>query len=60
MDIKSRQDIENVVNLFYDKIKTDKTLSFSFTEVIQVDWPKHQITMADFGKMYFSYGWLRR
>ncbi|ADY54170.1 hypothetical protein Pedsa_3641 [Pseudopedobacter saltans DSM 12145] len=48
MDIRSRQDIENVINLFYDKIKTDKTLSFFFTEVIQVDWPKHLIAMADF------------
>ncbi|MFD1629409.1 group III truncated hemoglobin [Pseudopedobacter beijingensis] len=48
MDITSRKDIENVINLFYDKIKTDKTLSFFFTEVIQVNWPKHLAAMTDF------------
>ncbi len=48
MDITNREDIENVINLFYEKVKTDELLGFFFTEVVQVDWKKHLVVMANF------------
>lgn len=47
-DIKNRRDIENVVHLFYQKIKSDKLLSHYFTEVVPVNWEKHLPLMCSF------------
>lgn len=47
-DITSRNDIEKMVNRFYEKVKTDELISFFFTEIIPVDWPAHLPRMYAF------------
>jgi hemoglobin len=44
-DIENRQDIEIVVNSFYDKVRHDDTISFMFDHV---NWDKHLPLMYDF------------
>ena len=44
-DILNRQDIESVVNHFYDKVRKDDVLSRMFDHV---DWEKHLPVMYDF------------
>ena len=44
-DITSRQDIETLVNRFYDKVKSDDLLAPVFSHV---DWPKHLPVMVNF------------
>src|SRR5688572_3677735 len=44
-DITSRQDVENMVNKFYDKVKTDQLLGPVFSHV---DWPHHLPVMYNF------------
>lgn len=46
--IEHLADIELLVNSFYDKVKTDDTIGYFFTEVAQVDWPVHLPRMYDF------------
>lgn len=47
-DIASRTDIEQVINSFYAKAKTDTGIGFFFTEVVPVNWSKHLPVMYDF------------
>ncbi|MBX3254547.1 MAG: group III truncated hemoglobin [Chitinophagaceae bacterium] len=47
-DIASRADIEKVVHLFYDKVKTDEVISFFFFKVIPIDWEQHMSVMCSF------------
>jgi hemoglobin len=47
-DIASRTDIEQVINSFYGKAKTDAGIGFFFTEVVPVNWSKHLPVMYDF------------
>lgn len=47
-DILIREDIELLVNTFYDKIKKDDTIGYFFTEIANVDWPTHLPKMYDF------------
>ena len=47
-DIKSRADIELMVNRFYDKVKKDEVIGYFFTEVVQVNWEKHLPVMYNF------------
>jgi hemoglobin len=44
-DIATREDIEKLVNLFYDNVKTDPLLGPVFSHV---DWPNHLPTMYNF------------
>lgn len=44
-DITSRQDIELLINRFYDKVKSDPLLAPVFSHV---NWPKHLPVMCDF------------
>lgn len=56
-DIRNRADIEKLVNVFYDKIKTDAEIGYFFTEVAQVNWEKHLPIMYDFWEnILFSTG----
>ena len=56
-DIKNRTDIEKLVNVFYDKIKTDAEIGYFFTEVAKVDWEKHLPIMYNFWEnILFSTG----
>lgn len=47
-DIASRQDIELLVNRFYDKVKSDAVIGFIFTDIARVNWEKHLPVMYDF------------
>ncbi|MFT3681326.1 MAG: group III truncated hemoglobin [Ferruginibacter sp.] len=47
-DITSRTDIENLITHFYEKVKTDKTIGFIFTDVVKMDWPHHIPVIVDF------------
>lgn len=47
-DITNREDIELMVNTFYDVVRKDKRLSFLFDETAKVDWPHHLPKMYDF------------
>ncbi len=44
-DIKNRNDIEILVNTFYEKVKKDSMIGFMFSHV---DWVKHLPVMYDF------------
>lgn len=47
-DIENREDIECLVNSFYDVVKKDALLGRIFDEVMQVNWEKHLPKMYDF------------
>lgn len=47
-DIRNRSDIEQLVKVFYEKIKTDNKIGYLFTEVALVNWEKHLPIMYDF------------
>lgn len=40
-NIESIEDIQKMVNDFYDAVKADPLIGPKFTEVAQVDWDKH-------------------
>jgi len=47
-DIKNKDDIKKLVDLFYDKVNTDNQLSIIFNEVAKVDWEHHLEKMYRF------------
>lgn len=47
-DIKSRADIERMVNTFYDKVRQDDMIGFIFNDIAKVNWEKHLPVMYDF------------
>ena len=47
-DISSRADIEKMVFQFYELVKADNTISFIFTDVVQMNWEKHIPVIVDF------------
>lgn len=47
-DIRNREDIELLVNSFYDKVKQDPVIGFIFNDIARVDWPHHLPIMYDF------------
>ncbi|SFP85417.1 group III truncated hemoglobin [Parafilimonas terrae] len=47
-DIKSRADVERMVNTFYDKVKQDDVIGFIFNDIAKVNWEKHLPVMYDF------------
>ena len=59
-DITHREDIELLVNAFYDRVKTDKTIGYIFNHVAGVNWEEHLPRMYSFwetlllGKMSFK------
>ena len=48
MDIASRNDIELLINSFYEKVKKDDTISFIFNDIARVNWEQHLPIMYDF------------
>ncbi|TXI31567.1 MAG: group III truncated hemoglobin [Niabella sp.] len=54
-DITNRYDIEKVVNLFYEKVKTDKLIGHFFTEVVKVNWRIHLPKMVSFWENVLLY-----
>jgi hemoglobin len=47
-DIETRTDIEFLIWDFYKQLKTDETIGFIFTEVLQLDFDKHIPVICDF------------
>ncbi len=54
-DILTREDIDYIVTVFYDKIKQDEELSQFFTEIVSVDWVKHINLMSSFWENILFY-----
>lgn len=50
-DITGREDIEKLINAFYDKVRDDSTIGYIFTDIAKVDWPNHLPIMYDFWDM---------
>jgi len=50
-DIENRQDIEILINSFYDKVKKDETIGFIFNNIIGDDWSHHLPIMYNFWDM---------
>lgn len=46
--LETREDIEVLVNRFYDKVGQDETIGFFFTDVAKVDWSHHLPKMYAF------------
>ena len=46
--LESREDIEFLVNRFYDKVGSDPTIGFFFNDVAKVDWSHHLPKMYAF------------
>lgn len=56
-DIKTRSDIEKIVNVFYDKVKQDPEIGYIFNDIAHVNWEKHLPIMYDFWEsIVFSTG----
>lgn len=47
-DIVDKEDIERLVNSFYEKVKSDDSISFFFSKVVPVNWEKHLPVMYTF------------
>ena len=47
-DIQTRADIQLLVDSFYEKVKTDNTIGYIFTDIVKVHWEKHLPVMYDF------------
>jgi len=58
-DISTRTDIEQMVNLFYKKIKNDSLLGPVFSESAGINWEKHIPLLCDFWEniLFFSGGY---
>lgn len=54
-DIESRQDIEQLVNSFYDKVKKDDIIGFIFNDVARVNWENHLPIMYSFWENIIFY-----
>ena len=46
--LETREDIEFLVNQFYDKVGSDETIGFFFNDVAKVDWSHHLPKMYSF------------
>ena len=46
--LDSREDIEFLVNAFYDKVSKDEKIGFFFNDVAKVDWSHHLPKMYSF------------
>lgn len=47
-DIVRRQDVELIVNTFYDRVRSNETLGYIFDDVMHTNWEKHLPRMYDF------------
>lgn len=47
-DIINRQDVELIVNTFYDRVRSNETLGYIFDDVMHTNWDKHLPKMYDF------------
>jgi len=54
-DISNRRDIEKLVHLFYERLRKDEKLNFFFSEVVSIDWQKHEQKMCAFWENILFY-----
>lgn len=47
-DIRDREDIRELVDGFYTKVRADDTIGYLFNEVAKVNWEHHLPVMYDF------------
>ena len=47
-DIENRDDLIQLVNLFYERVKEDDEISIFFTDTVHVNWEQHLPKMYDF------------
>lgn len=47
-DLSNREDVEVLVNSFYDKVRDNKKLGFIFNDIAKVDWEEHLPKMYSF------------
>lgn len=47
-EIQTREDIEQMVDSFYEMVNKDELIGPFFNEIAQVDWPHHLPRMYDF------------
>jgi hemoglobin len=47
-DIENRQDIEMLINRFYELVKADAVIGYIFNDVMHVNWERHLPVMYDF------------
>ncbi len=47
-EIETREDIELLVNRFYEKVIQDGSIGFIFNDVAKVNWEKHLPIMYNF------------
>lgn len=50
-DIKTRADIELLMQKFYNRLLADSSISYIFTDVAKIDLPTHLPHLADFWEM---------
>jgi hemoglobin len=58
-DIEGRSDIELLITRFYDKLKTDDTIGFIFTDIVKVNFENHLPVMFNFWEnvLFFTGGY---
>lgn len=47
-DIQGREDIEQLMNSFYEKVRRDEVIGYIFNDVAKVDWEHHTPIICDF------------
>lgn len=47
-DIETREDIQLLIDSFYEKVRKDDVIGYIFNDVAKVDWPHHVPKMYDF------------
>lgn len=47
-DITTREDIELLMNNFYERLLTDENINYIFTDVAKIDMKAHIPVIADF------------
>ena len=58
-DIRTREDIELLINRFYEKVQSDPVIGYIFTDVVKVNWNKHLPVMYSFWEntIFFTGGY---
>lgn len=54
-DIANKEDIELLINSFYQKVKADDLIGFIFNEKIKIHWEKHLPVMYGFWENVLFY-----
>jgi len=59
-DIEDRNDIQLLVNSFYDKVKADPMIGFIFNDIVKVNWERHLPVMYDFWEntLFYTGGYI--